>query len=309
MFLYKDAGLHVVLSILLLLLILPVQYSAFSGVPYPNCIDDLGETIILHWTGTCGGQPFFDNLKFFSDMGYHVIDSNKIANGQATTTLTRGIQQPTTDEQDQKSDKNQNSDSLQLPKTLSIKRPGYDLIVQIPLVAVIQNGNVTYFKDNYPERSILPLTTYNPVFEFQFREGSEVPLVNINQILLGEIKPYGNISEALKSTYIFKNIGFNQKTVLPLRQDGFNYMVTEVQFASNMTGVYAFAFESTPNDSNSASYVKSIQEQSRQQGVAFVNSLPTNISTNETFLRVSQSVMCHVTLSYGFQVCSEKETR
>lgn len=291
---------------LLLLFILPVQYSAFSGVPYPNCIDDLGETVILHWTGSCGGQPFFDNLKYFADLGYHVVDSNKIANGEATTTLTKGIQQPTTEEQERKSEKNQTSDSVQLPKNLSIKRPGYDLIVQIPLVAVIQSGNVTYIKDNYPEKSIVPLTTYNPVFEFQFRDGSEIPLVNIRQILLGEIRTYENTSEALRSTYMFKDIGFNQKTVLPLRYDGFNYMVIEVQFEGNTTGVYAFAFESTPDDSNSAAYVKSIHEQSRQQGMAFVNALPTSSSTNEAFLQVSQSVMCHITLSYGFQVCSEK---
>jgi len=197
-------------------------------------------------------------------------------------------------------------DADQLPRTLSIKRPGYDFIVPIPLVAVIQNGSVTYIKDNYPEKSILPLTTYNPVFEFQFRDGSAVPLVNIRQILIGEIRSYGNISEALESTYIFKNITFNQKTVLPLKHDGFNYMVIEVQFVGNKTGVYAFAFESTPNDSNSPAFVKSLQEQSRQQGLASVDSSPTNIGTNETFLQVSRSVMCHVTLSYGFQVCGEK---
>ena len=79
------------MSILLLLVLLPIQYSAYSGIPYPNCVDDLGDTVILHWTGSCGGQPFWDNMAYFVDMGYHVSDSNKIANGEATTTMTKGI--------------------------------------------------------------------------------------------------------------------------------------------------------------------------------------------------------------------------
>jgi hypothetical protein len=296
-----------VLSTLLLLLILPIQYSAFTGVPYPNCIDDLGNTVILHWTGTCGGQPFFENLKYFSDMGYHVVDSNKIANGEATTTLSKGNPQPTIDEGDKNSQNIQASDSSQLPKTLSIKRPGYDLIVQVPLVGIIEGGNVTYIEDNYPEKSILPLTTYYPIVEFQFRDGSEVPLVNIKQIIVGGIKAYENISEALKSTYTFKNIDFNQKTVLPLKYDGFNYMIIQAQFAGNKTGVYAFAFEGSPSDINSEQYSKRMQDQSKQQGISFANSSNTDTASDEAFLEVSQSVMCHVTLSYGFQICSNKQ--
>jgi hypothetical protein len=195
---------------------------------------------------------------------------------------------------------------FELPQILSFKRPGYDFIVPVPLIAVLDGGKVSLINDEkYPQKSTYLLTKYNPVLEFQFREGAKIPVVNIKQMMVGKIKSYNNSSDALKSSYLFKNIGFNEKTVLPLQDDGFGYMVAEVQFANNISGIYALGFENTPDDSNSPDYRKSVQEFSKQNGWTMVNSSSVKIRPDDTFQLVAQSVMCHLTLSYGFQVCGD----
>jgi len=201
---------------------------------------------------------------------------------------------------------NTQQNDFELPQILSFKRPGYDFIVPVPLIAVLDGGNVSLINDEkYPQKSTYLLTTYNPVLEFQFREGAKIPVVNIKQIVVGKIKSYNNSSDALKSSYLFENIGFNEKTVLPLQDDGFGYMVAEVQFANNISGIYALGFENTPDDSNSPDYRKSVQEFSKQNGLTIVNSSSVKIRPGDTFQLVAQSVICHLTLSYGFQVCGD----
>jgi hypothetical protein len=201
---------------------------------------------------------------------------------------------------------NTQQNDFELPQILSFKRPGYDFIVPAPLIAVLDGGKVSLINDEkYPQKSTYLLTTYNPVLEFQFREGAKIPVVNIKQMMVGKIKSYNNSSDALKSSYLFENIGFNEKTVLPLQDDGFGYLVAEVQFANNISGIYGLGFENTPDDSNSPDYRKSVQEFAKQNGLTVVNSSSVNIRPDDTFQLVAQSVICHLTLSYGFQVCGD----
>jgi len=191
-----------------------------------------------------------------------------------------------------------------LPEILSIKRPGYQAIVQVPLVAVLHDGNVTVLKeDNYPGNSTYLLNSYNPIYEFQFRQGSELPLQNIKQILIGEVKPYRNNSDALDSAYVFRNISFNEDTVLELENDGFSYMVIEAQFANNVSGIYALGFENTPGDSKEIGYRQSLQQKYKHDGLTVLNASSIKVNSDDSFLSVAESIMCHITSGYGFQVC------
>jgi PsbP-like protein len=191
-----------------------------------------------------------------------------------------------------------------VPETLSFKRPGYLAIVQVPLIAVLHDGNVTVLKeDKYPGNSTYLLTSYNPIFEFQFRQGSKIPLQNIKQILIGEVKPYRNNSDALDSAYVFRNISFNADTVLELENDGFSYMVIEAQFANNVSGIYALGFENTPDDSNEIGYRQSLQQKYKHDGLTVLNASSIKVNSDDSFLSVAESIMCHITSGYGFQVC------
>jgi hypothetical protein len=71
-------------------LMVPVQYTAFSGVPFPNCVETVDDkTVILHWIGSCAKEPFFQNLQYYSDLGYNVqsASGNVATNGESLTTL------------------------------------------------------------------------------------------------------------------------------------------------------------------------------------------------------------------------------
>jgi hypothetical protein len=195
-----------------------------------------------------------------------------------------------------------------LPQILSFKAPGPSYVYQVPLIATLKGDKVTLIKEqNYPKTSTSAFATYNPIVSFQFREGSKLPVDNIKQILVGEIKQYDNRSQALKSAYLFKNIRLNEDTVLELENDGLAYVVIETKFANNVSGIYALALEITPSDSNTPAYRKSVQEMSKQNGWTVANSSSVNVQPNDTFLLVAQSVMCHVTSSYGFQVCEDSK--
>jgi hypothetical protein len=190
---------------------------------------------------------------------------------------------------------------------LSLKGTNLE-VAQVPLIGVLHDGNVILTKkNNYPQTTTSLVGYYNPVFNFQFQQGSKIPLINVKQILVGEIKQYNNLSEALESAYLFKDIRLNEDTVLELQNGGLTYMVIEVQFANGMSGIYATAFENNHSfgDSKDISYRQALEEKNKEIGRATLNSSKVEIMRGDPFLSVAQSVMCHITLKYGFQVCDE----
>ena len=135
--------------------------------------------------------------------------------------------------------------SNKVPEILSLQGTNLQ-VAQVPLVSVLDNGVVTLIKqENYPEKAMSIVGYYNPVFKFQFREGSKLPLKGIEQILVGEIKQYDNSFQAINASYVFRDIKLGEDTVLELENDGYTFMVIEVQFTNNMSGIYATAFENT----------------------------------------------------------------
>ena len=121
--------------------------------------------------------------------------------------------------------------------------------------------------------------------------------------MIGEVKPYRNNSDALDSAYVFRNISFNEDTVLELENDGFSYMVIEAQFANNVSGIYALGFENTPGDSKEIGYRQSLQQKYKHDGLTVLNASSIKVNSDDSFLSVAESIMCHITSGYGFQVC------
>ncbi len=70
--------------------VVSTQYSAYSGVPFPNCVDIIdNKTVVLHEVGSCFGDPFDENLKYYADFGYHVQNETLFAPMNGTTTLVK----------------------------------------------------------------------------------------------------------------------------------------------------------------------------------------------------------------------------
>lgn len=192
-----------------------------------------------------------------------------------------------------------------LPEILTIRESGSIGEYQIPLVAVLQNGNLSLLKqENYPEKSMFALNSYNPTITFEFSAGSKVPLVGVKQVLVGKIKSYEDREAALKSSSLFKNIGFNEDTVLLLENNGLSYIVIEAQFANNISGIYSAAFDNNPSGTKST-YRNILQDDLKSNDWKVIKSNPVKIKSNDSFLLVAQSIMCHLASEYGFRVCGD----
>lgn len=82
-------------------------------------------------------------------------------------------------------------------------------------------------------------------------------------------------------------------------------MVIEVQFANGISGIYATAFENTPLDTRNSTYIQSLEQKYKELGRTILNASKVSIGSGDPFLMIGQSVICHITLNYGFQVCDE----
>ena len=58
--------------------------------------------------------------------------------------------------------------------------------------------------------------SFNPAVAFQFKEGSKLGVVNVPQVYVGTIKSYDGRADALESGSLFRDINFNEDTVLML---------------------------------------------------------------------------------------------
>jgi hypothetical protein len=126
--------------------------------------------------------------------------------------------------------------------------------------------------------------------------------LNIKQLFIGKIKSYPNSTQALESGSLFKEIGLNQDTVLKLEDDGPSYMVVEVQFGKNISGIYSVTFYNTPYGDKSSDCAQLANELNNNNWEV-VNSSAVETKLGDSFMSVVQSVMCHTIRSYGFQVC------
>jgi hypothetical protein len=204
-----------------------------------------------------------------------------------------------------------------VPKVLTLKETGLGQVMQgtstlakgfeIPLVAVIHNGKIINIHDeNYPEKSTFQLASYNPTLTFQFGKGSKVPLWNIKELFVGKVKSYPNSTQALESGIIFTDIELNQDTVLKLEDNGPSYMVADVQFGKNISGIYSVTFDNTPYGDKSSDRSQ-LASELEDNNLAIANSSTVEINTDDSFISVVQSVMCHTSSSYGFQICGHIE--
>lgn len=96
----------------------------------------------------------------------------------------------------------------------------------------------------------------------------------------------------------------NQDTVLKLEDSGPSYMLIDVQFANNASGIYAVAFDNTSFGDKSTDRME-LTESLNDNSWNVVNSSAPEINLSESFQVVTENVMCHVTSNYGFQVCDQ----
>jgi hypothetical protein len=129
---------------------------------------------------------------------------------------------------------------------------------------------------------------------------------NIKELFVGKVKSYPKSTQALESGIIFTDIELNQDTVLKLEDNGPSYMVADVQFGKNIFGIYSVTFDNTPYGDKSSDRSQ-LASESEDNNLAIANSSTVEINTDDSFMSVVQSIMCHTSSSYGFQICGHTE--
>ena len=116
--------------------------------------------------------------------------------------------------------------------------------IDFPLAAAYGNFQSKQGEQNEElQDNTLSLSDWNPKFTFQFIEGSNIGLVNVKSILVGQIKSYDSIEGAIKQAKIWREIPLNEQVVLRLDHKGINFMIVEVEFANGASGLYNAVFD------------------------------------------------------------------
>ena len=94
--------------------------------------------------------------------------------------------------------------------------------------------------------SVFEINDWAPKFNFQFIQGSNVGLVDLKRIIVGQIKSYNTINDVLKNSKVWKDVPLNQEVVLKQDHTGQNFMIAEVQFTNGVSGIYSGVFNNKP---------------------------------------------------------------
>ena len=78
------------------------------------------------------------------------------------------------------------------------------------------------------------------------------------------------------------------------------------KFANGISGIYATAFDNNdPLDTRNSTHIQALEQKYKELGRTILNASKVSIGSGDPFLMIGQSVICHITLNYGFQVCDE----
>jgi len=198
-------------------------------------------------------------------------------------------------------------DLSKVPEVLTVSEGGNDN--DFPLVIALGNEQVSSANNDIEiGDSSFEMSEWNPKMTFQFIEGSDTSLVNIKQILVGQIKKYSSPQDALEQAVLWQNVPLNQEVVLKLPDKGLNFMIVQAQFANGTTGIYSGVFDlkSFLSKSDDARLLKDDLKANRDWKV--MKSSKPNLKNNIEFWQVAQEIACKDLKYYGFETCADTGT-
>lgn len=193
-------------------------------------------------------------------------------------------------------------DLSKLPDFLTVSTDNEDL--DFPLVGAIgktssaQGQKIIDLAD-----TVFEINDWNPKFTFQFAEGSNAPLQNVKRILIGQLKSYNSVQDALKNVKVWKDIPLNQQVVLRLDHKDMNYMIVEVDYANGLFGLYSSVFNNKPFGSKQTdfSFLKDDLKANKDLKVM----PPSKVDLNRDILvwEAVTPTICNDLKDFGFRVC------
>lgn len=176
---------------------------------------------------------------------------------------------------------------------------------KIPIRAFFSEGLITQLEKPSVNKQVkFKLDDWNQNMILGFQDSSALNFVNIKNILVGQIKSYDSVEDALEDATYWENVPLNDEIMLRFENKGLNFIIMEVTFQNGVSGVYHAIFNLDAYGSESgADDLLDYRIDKEDANYNIVDDSKPEIEVNSPFWQISQIIVCEDLKYNGFRVC------
>ena len=176
---------------------------------------------------------------------------------------------------------------------------------KIPIRAFFSEGLITQLEKPSVNKQVkFKLDDWNQNMILGFQDTSALNFVNIKNILVGQIKSYDSVEDALEDATYWENVPLNDEIMLRFENKGLNFIIMEVTFQNGVSGVYHAIFNLDAYGSeSSADDLLDYRMDKENANYNIVDDSKPEIEVNSPFWQISQIIVCEDLKYNGFRVC------
>jgi hypothetical protein len=176
---------------------------------------------------------------------------------------------------------------------------------KIPIRAFFSEGLITQLEKPSVNKQVkFKLDDWNQNMILGFQDPSALNFVNIKNILVGQIKSYHSVEDALEDATYWENVPLNDEIMLRFENKGLNFIIMEVTFQNGVSGVYhaIFNLDAYGNESG-ADDLLDYRMDKENANYNIVDDSRPEIEVNSPFWQISQIIVCEDLKYNGLKVC------
>ncbi len=176
---------------------------------------------------------------------------------------------------------------------------------KIPIRAFFSEGLITQLeKPSINKQVKFKFDDWNQNLIFSLQDSGNMNLVNIKNILVGQIKSYDSVEDALEDATYWQNVPLNEEIMLRFENKGLNFIVIEVAFQNGVSGVYhaIFNLDAFGTESDASDLLEYRMDKDDTNYNIMDDSRP-EVEVNSPFWQISQIIVCEDLNYNGFRVC------
>ncbi|WP_458719755.1 hypothetical protein [Candidatus Nitrosocosmicus sp. R] len=176
---------------------------------------------------------------------------------------------------------------------------------KIPIRAFFSEGLITQLEKPSVNKQVkFKLDDWNQNMILGFQDSSTLNFVNIKNILVGQIKSYDSVEDALEDATYWENVPLNDEIMLRFENKGLNFIIMEVTFQNGVSGVYHAIFNlDTYGSESGADDLLDYRMDKEDANYNIVDDSKPEIEVNSPFWQISQIIVCEDLKYNGFRVC------
>jgi hypothetical protein len=176
---------------------------------------------------------------------------------------------------------------------------------KIPIRAFFSEGLITQLEKPSIDKQVkFKLDDWNQNMIFSFQESGALNFVNIKNILVGQIKSYDSVEDALEDATYWEDVPLNEEIMLRFENKGLNFIIIEASFQNGVSGIYhaIFNLDAYGTESDAEDLLDYRMDKENANYNIMDDSRP-EIEVNSPFWQISQIVVCEDLKYNGFSVC------